>query len=361
MASPHAWPWFCHSYLFVSLLPCGYHRLMVVRYHCKWEKFQVAKWWSTDEHQPVWEMERVMDVELFLGIQDNWAEYSPHHLVVLYEMFRHVAIEGWKEVEQIICQDCWQNMPQLNLEVGIPAIQLVGLETTKEELLGKYLEVYKLHRPPRLPPGELVILKEVMASLPDSPRCEEEKAPAVTVQPHPGGSHFSRGGAPHRRRNNDSVERSLAMVHEAHQKALAMVTTLEEEIERLGCTRNCSKSRARSKSRDCWRPSRKGQKKRCHQVWFEEQPAPSHSPTPKYNRVRRVWWWRLWLGGTARTEADGSLLPERVAGDSWEWGQEDASRACNLRLWLVGPMEGREMQDPRMVDETDGSARKRRL
>ena len=36
-------------------------------------------------------MERVTDVELFLGIQDNWAKDSSHHLVVLYEMFRHAA------------------------------------------------------------------------------------------------------------------------------------------------------------------------------------------------------------------------------------------------------------------------------
>ena len=172
-------------------------------------------------------------------------------------------------------------MPQLNLEVGIPAIQLVGPETTKEELLEIYLEVYKLHRLPRSPPGELAVLKEVMASLPDSPRCEEEKTPMATVQPHPGSSHFSRGGTLHRRRNNDSMERSLAMVCEAHQKVLAAVTALEEEIERLSHTRNCSKLRARSKSRDCQRPSREGQKKRCRQVQFKEQPAPSHSANPK--------------------------------------------------------------------------------
>ena len=172
-------------------------------------------------------------------------------------------------------------MPQLNLEAGVPAVQLVGLETTKEELLEKYLEVYKLHRLPRSPPGELVVLEEVMASLPDSPRCEEEKAPMATAQPHPGGSHFSRGGAPHRRINNNSMDRSLATVWEAHQKMLATVTTLEEEIERLSRTRNHSKLRARSKSRDHQRPSREGQKKRCHQVWFEEQPAPSHSANPR--------------------------------------------------------------------------------
>ena len=142
-------------------------------------------------------------------------------------------------------------MPQLNLETDIPAFQLVGLEMTKEELLELYLEVYKLHRLPGTPPGEPAILKEVLSSLPDHQRCEEEKAPAATVQPCPEGCHSSRSGAPHRGRNNDSMERSLAMVHKAHQKALAMVATLEEKIERLSCTRNHSQLRARSKSRDC--------------------------------------------------------------------------------------------------------------
>ena len=42
-------------------------------------------------------------------------------------------------------------MPQLDPEVGASAIQLVGLETTKEELLELYLEVYKLHRLPGSP------------------------------------------------------------------------------------------------------------------------------------------------------------------------------------------------------------------
>ena len=57
-------------------------------------------------------------------------------------------------------------MPQLDPEVGIPAIQLVHLETGREELLDLYLEVYKLHRLPGSPPGELAILKEVSSALP---------------------------------------------------------------------------------------------------------------------------------------------------------------------------------------------------
>ena len=192
-----------------------------------------------------------MDVELFLGIQDRWAEDSPHCLVILYKMFRHVAAKGWKEAEWIVCQGHWQNMPQLNPEVGIPAVQLVGLEMTKEELLELYLEVYKLHRLPGSLPGELAILEEVLSSFPDHQRCEEEKTPATTAQPHPEGSHSSRSRAPHRGRKDDLVERSLAMVCKANQKALATVATLEEEIERLSCTRNHLQLRARSKSRDC--------------------------------------------------------------------------------------------------------------
>ena len=60
-------------------------------------------------------------------------------------------------------------MPQLNPEVGIPTVQLVGLETTKEELLEIYLEVYKLHRLPGSPPREPAILEEIMALVPDHP------------------------------------------------------------------------------------------------------------------------------------------------------------------------------------------------
>ena len=50
---------------------------MVVGYKSKWEKFQAAKQQAADEQKLVREMERIMDMELFLGIQDQWAEDSP--------------------------------------------------------------------------------------------------------------------------------------------------------------------------------------------------------------------------------------------------------------------------------------------
>ena len=142
-------------------------------------------------------------------------------------------------------------MPQLNPEAGIPAVQLVGPNTTKEELLELSLEVYKLCRLSESPQGEPAVLKEVLSSLPDHQRHEEEKAPAATAWPHAEGPHPSRSNAPHRGRKDNSVERSLAMVCEAHQKALAMVAILETEIEWLSHTWARLQSRDRSKSRDC--------------------------------------------------------------------------------------------------------------
>ena len=179
------------------------------------------------------------------------AEDSPHHVVILHEMFQHVASKGWKEAEQIICLGCWQDFPQLDPEAGVPAIQLVGLGTSKEELLELYLEVFKLHRLPGSPPGEPAILEVVLPSLPDHQGHEEEKVPAAMARPCPEVPHSSRSGIPNKGKKDNSVERSLATVWKAHRKALATVATLEEEIERLNHTWNHSELRARSKSRDC--------------------------------------------------------------------------------------------------------------
>ena len=169
---------------------------MVAKYRNKWGKLQEAKWRSAEEQGPVHKLERVMDVDLFLEAQSKWAEGSPHCLVILHEMFLHAASEGQKEAEQVVCHGCWQHMPQLNPEAGIPTIELVGLETSWKELLKIYLEVYKQHRLPESPPGEPAILQEVLAAaVPDHPQ-EKEKTSKVQLQPRPKASHPSKGRKP---------------------------------------------------------------------------------------------------------------------------------------------------------------------
>ena len=91
---------YCHDrYVVVSLFPRCYHKLMVAKYCNKWEKTQEAKQRSAVEGGPVHELERAMDVDLFLKIQSKWAKDSPYHLVILHKMFCHATSEGWKEAE----------------------------------------------------------------------------------------------------------------------------------------------------------------------------------------------------------------------------------------------------------------------
>ena len=44
-----------------------------------------------------------MDVELFLDECPRWEVNSPHHPLILHEMFQHAAEQGQKEVEHMIC------------------------------------------------------------------------------------------------------------------------------------------------------------------------------------------------------------------------------------------------------------------
>ena len=168
--------------------PYSYHELLVAKYGCKREKSQEAKWRSAEEQKPMHEMERALDVDLFLEAQGQWAKDSPYCLIILHEMFLHAASEGWKEAERVVCRGHQQHMPQLDPEVGIPAIQLVHPETGGEELLDLYLEVYKLHRLPSSPPGEPAILKEVSSALPCH-SLEEEDTPDAQRQPNPEDFH----------------------------------------------------------------------------------------------------------------------------------------------------------------------------
>ena len=47
-------------------------------------------------------MEWAVDVDLFLSTQNHWAADSPHHLMILHEMFLHATSEGQKEAEQMM-------------------------------------------------------------------------------------------------------------------------------------------------------------------------------------------------------------------------------------------------------------------
>ena len=167
-----------YFWLFIcSFVPYRHHRLMVRKYGSK-KKSQATKWQAANEGRLVWEMEWVMDVKLFLEGQAQWEEDSPHCLVMMHEMFQHAAAKGQKEAEQTVHRGCWEKFPQQN-----PVVQLVGPETSEEELQELYLEVYKLHRLPGYPPGETALLEEVVSSLKDHQGRKEERTSAPQQGP----------------------------------------------------------------------------------------------------------------------------------------------------------------------------------
>ena len=90
---------FLLGYAFCPFIFYRYHRLMVKRYGSKRDKAAATKGQAAMEGKLVQETERMMDAELFLNRWTKWEEDSPNQLVMLYEMFKHAADEGQKEVE----------------------------------------------------------------------------------------------------------------------------------------------------------------------------------------------------------------------------------------------------------------------
>ena len=140
---------------------------MTKKYGSKRDKDQAAKGWAAKEGLLVQEAKRVMDVELFLEGQAKWEADSPHCLMMLCEMFHHAADQGWKEAERIVCWGHWKELPKLDPEADLSAIQLVSPHTSQEELHSLYLEVYKQQRLPGSPLGEPELMEEVVSSFDD--------------------------------------------------------------------------------------------------------------------------------------------------------------------------------------------------
>ena len=127
-------------------------------------------------------------------------------------------------------------------------------------------------------------MEEVVSSFEDCQGWKQKEASEMAARSQSTDIWPLRNRTPGRGRREVSVERSLAKVREAHQKALAMVATLEE-IEWLSCPlfRSQPEVQVHSKSRDwCVCRSRR-QKRRHHQV----QPEDCSAPYFEYHPSRR--------------------------------------------------------------------------
>ena len=156
----------------------------MLKYGSKRYKSLTAKGWVARDGLSVQETECLMDVELFLERQARWEVDSPHCLVILHEMFQHTSEQGWKKAEHMICQGHWHGLLKLDPKADIFAVQLVGSQTSREELESIFYEVYKLQRLLGSPPRELELMAEVVSSLENCQGWEEGKMQQMTGKPN---------------------------------------------------------------------------------------------------------------------------------------------------------------------------------
>ena len=132
----------------------SYHTPLELQYGYKWHRSLATKE-QAKEGLSIQEAECCLDMELFLNKYPCLDVRGPHCPFILQRMLVHAAESGWKETERLICHGHWHGLPRLDPEVDTSAVQLVGYQTSREEI-GDLFQVYTLKRLPRPPPCGLI-------------------------------------------------------------------------------------------------------------------------------------------------------------------------------------------------------------
>ena len=172
-----------------------------------------------------------------------------------------------------------------------------------------------------------------------------------------------RNWTPERGRRESSVERSMANVRKAHQKALAIAAALEKEIEWLSCppARSQQVVRTHSRSRDCQIHESRGQKRRCCQMQLESCPAPYFEYNPSQRNSESG-------GEVMATEYPDLEEPLELGPEvtsflqrvSWELGRRrkgTLSQTTSERALQMGGMESQNVWNTWLVERVFSSTR----
>ena len=280
----------------------SYHALIELNYVKKWHKSLAIKQQVSKEGLSVWEAKCCLDVELFLNKYSQLDIRGAHCPIILQSMFVHAVELGWREAERLIWHSCWHGLPGMDLEADVPAIQLVGYQTSWGEFRDLFNKVYMLRRlPSPLPFGPEWMEEatgDILSSLRDHiwerrgiHRLEEDLWGATVpipqhscqTKPHP----WTRG-------RDDLPDKALQEAREVHQRALDATHVLELNIERLSWEANrtkcqyphgCSHSLGIPQERHTWSPST--HRPRRH-VTFHE---PEKETSSDERLQRETWGW----------------------------------------------------------------------
>ena len=138
---------------------------------------------------------------------------------------------------------------------GVPTMELLTLETTQEEIMTLYYQVYQLKRSPREVPcledtveetcmEILETLKEHLwhrqsCTQPESKHRQRISRTPAQVKFHTQMQAMYDHFGQLRNRQQESWEEALWIVRDAHCQALATVAMLEGHIEQLNCSFSC--------------------------------------------------------------------------------------------------------------------------
>ena len=87
-----------------------------------------------------------MDEDMFLDEYLPWEVEGLHHPLILQEMILRAAHSGRRVAEQMTCQGHQHGLPYLDLQADVSTVQLVGSQTSREEIWDLHYQVYKLRR-----------------------------------------------------------------------------------------------------------------------------------------------------------------------------------------------------------------------
>ena len=233
----------------------SYHTLLDLCYQHWAEKTTAAKKLWAEKGISVREAEWRLDANIFLDEIPRWEPSEPHHPYLYQRMFAHAEATGQKEYD---CRVCWghrQPLSERDVQVEVPAMKLITCNTTWEEIMGLYHQVYQLKGNPRAVPRFeetteeihieiLEMLKEHLQHR-QSPTQSEEELRQMSM-----GTRFSRMPAQAQfhdytqvtydhfghfwDRQQESHEEALRMARDAHHQVLVAAALLEGHIERLG-------------------------------------------------------------------------------------------------------------------------------
>ena len=285
----------------------------------------------------------------------QWDVGGPHCPIILQRMFVHAAEEEQKEAERFICCGHQHALPRLDPEVDIPAVQLVGFQTSQRENWDLYHEVYLLRRLPSLPPcGPNQIeeaIQDILSSLRShSQRCEgtamlmEGQRGATATAPWP--SHQTRSHSQSQGRDYPHDE-ALWEAREAHQLALEAAHVLElninrlsQEVEGIQCQHPHSRSCCQSRYLDRHERSPSQHRRERHVTFLDpEEGAPSgerpHQESQGHST--RAPWERDNVGPLPAWRLELECFWERPTtcwGTGDRWGYLPELSIENYKLWL---------------------------